>query len=210
LKDLHTDGLKIVGRIERLEAQLGIAPEPLPPERSRPAPFSKRHLIVILLLVACFVCSVILQLTPSSNSREVKTGNAALPIAEDIQERVQDTVGEAQGVVQDVATDVAIQAVEATEAEPDTGVVEDSEETEATRSIWIAHVIENSNLRRGPGTDFDVVGSAAAGTELNVYGRTSDGWLQVDEIGETWIGITRVELEVDAIAIPTVVYVTTP
>jgi hypothetical protein len=210
LKDLQTDGLNVVGRIERLEAQLGITPEPLPQERSRSAPFSKRYLIVILLLVACFVCSVVLQLTFSSNSKRVNTGNVALPIAEDLQERVQDTIRETQNVVQEVPTDVSTQAVEATEAESDVGEVEGSEETEATRSIWVAHVIENSNLRRGPSTDFDVVGSAVAGTELKVYARTSDGWLQVDEKGETWIGLNRVELEVDAIALPTVVFATNP
>jgi hypothetical protein len=163
-------------------------------------------LIGILLLVACFISSVMLQLTPSLNSREGNLGSTALPVSVDIQERVQDNVGGVQNAVQESATEVATREGEVEEAAPDAGDVRGLEETEATRSIWVARVIENSNLRRGPGTAFDVVGSATVGTELNVYGRTSDGWLQVDETGETWIGITRVELEVDAVAIPTVVF----
>lgn len=69
---------------------------------------------------------------------------------------------------------------------------------------FVTVTAESVNLRAGPGTDFEVVGSAKQGDELPVFARNEDGsWLQVDEFGETWIAASIVELEEDISAIPT-------
>lgn len=53
-------------------------------------------------------------------------------------------------------------------------------------------VIRNANLRSGPGTDFDVSGSAAAGDELAVIGQNEDGtWLELED--GLWIAASLVE-----------------
>jgi uncharacterized protein YgiM (DUF1202 family) len=62
--------------------------------------------------------------------------------------------------------------------------------------------IANANLRGGPGTVYEVVGSVSAGDVLFVYGRTSDGWLQVDGTGTLWIASSLVNLNQSLSDIP--------
>lgn len=64
-------------------------------------------------------------------------------------------------------------------------------------------VRQNANLRAGPGSDYEVVGSANGGDELPIYGRNTDGtWLQVDEDGLTWIWAELVDLPLEIASIP--------
>jgi hypothetical protein len=58
-----------------------------------------------------------------------------------------------------------------------------------------ATVISGANLRGGPGTNYDIVGSVDAGETLQVYARTEAGWLQIDGTGHTWIASSLVNLE---------------
>lgn len=64
------------------------------------------------------------------------------------------------------------------------------------------HVRSNANLRSGPGTNFDIVGTTIAGQELTVFSRTEDGWLNIDQEGDVWIGSSLVELDISLDSIP--------
>ncbi len=64
-------------------------------------------------------------------------------------------------------------------------------------------VLSNSNLRGGPGTSFDVVGSVSKEDELEIFGRSEDGaWLKISRTEPTWIWAEFVELSVDIDEIP--------
>jgi hypothetical protein len=56
-------------------------------------------------------------------------------------------------------------------------------------------VTANANLRSGPGTNYEVVGSAPAGTAVLVYSMAENGWYQLDLEGNVWIGSFLVDLE---------------
>lgn len=64
-----------------------------------------------------------------------------------------------------------------------------------------AVAIQNGNLRGGPGTHYPVVGTIQAGDMLPVFGRTADGWLQVDGAGAKWVASSLVNLDVDTTAV---------
>lgn len=68
--------------------------------------------------------------------------------------------------------------------------------------IGNADVATNANLRGGPGTDYEIVGSAEVGDALPIFARTDDGWLQVDGIGNIWIASSLVSLEISLEEIP--------
>jgi hypothetical protein len=63
-------------------------------------------------------------------------------------------------------------------------------------------VSRNANIRSGPGTEFPVAGSAREGESLPVYGRSENGWYQVDPSGEMWIGGSLVTVQVSPSDIP--------
>ena len=64
-------------------------------------------------------------------------------------------------------------------------------------------VSENGNLRAGPGTNYEIVGSAQKGDELPVYARTDDGsWYQIDWAGHSWIAAGIVEPSQDVLGVP--------
>jgi len=64
-------------------------------------------------------------------------------------------------------------------------------------------VLSNSNLRGGPGTSFDVVGSVSKKEELEIYGRSEDGaWLKISRTEPIWIWAELVELSIDINEIP--------
>jgi hypothetical protein len=55
-------------------------------------------------------------------------------------------------------------------------------------------IVENANLRSGPGASYPVVGVAKKGDKFFVYGQNEDGsWLQVDSAGTSWIKASLVE-----------------
>jgi uncharacterized protein YgiM (DUF1202 family) len=61
-----------------------------------------------------------------------------------------------------------------------------------------AVVIENSNLRDGPGGDFSLAGHAAEGDSLTVMARNAEStWLYIATASghEAWILASRVELQ---------------
>ncbi len=60
--------------------------------------------------------------------------------------------------------------------------------------------LSNPNLRAGPGTDWNVVGSLKAGDKLSVIGKDATGdWLQIVNQSQTrWVATRFVQLEGDA------------
>ena len=46
-------------------------------------------------------------------------------------------------------------------------------------------VVSDANIRSGPGTSYDKIGEAKAGTTLTMTGHTSSNWYQVSYNGET-------------------------
>ncbi len=52
---------------------------------------------------------------------------------------------------------------------------------------------DNTNIRKGPGTGYDKVGSYAAGTALKIY-TTQDGWYFVQIVSESKYGYVRKDL----------------
>ena len=83
----------------------------------------------------------------------------------------------------------------ADEDEPDAPVDEDEPDVQATINI-------DANLRDGPGLTATIVGSAVAGTQLTIVGRSDDGlWLELDDgrwIFATLVDIAPVEAEENA------------
>ena len=81
------------------------------------------------------------------------------------------------------------------EDEPDAPVDEDEPDVQATINI-------DANLRDGPGLTATIVGSAVAGTQLTIVGRSDDGlWLELDDgrwIFATLVDIAPVEAEENA------------
>lgn len=73
--------------------------------------------------------------------------------------------------------------------------------------ITSAEAISGANLRSGPGTNYDIVGSIQAGDTLSVFARTNDGWFQVDSSGQVWIGSSLVKIEIDLSEIPIVDFI---
>ena len=71
----------------------------------------------------------------------------------------------------------------------------------STRPVLVMVVVEQANLRAGPGTNFEAVDWTSAGTTLIVYGRNLDGtWLLVSEDGSQWISASLVSFD-DAVAV---------
>jgi uncharacterized protein YgiM (DUF1202 family) len=74
-------------------------------------------------------------------------------------------------------------------------VDEDEPDVQATINI-------DANLRDGPGLTATIVGSAVAGTQLTIVGRSDDGlWLELDDgrwIFATLVDIAPVEAEENA------------
>lgn len=61
-----------------------------------------------------------------------------------------------------------------------------------------AVVVRGANLRAGPGTGFEIVGTAFQGEELRVIGRSDDSaWLMVESEEPAWIWLDLVELSTD-------------
>jgi uncharacterized protein YraI len=59
-------------------------------------------------------------------------------------------------------------------------------------------VNQSANLRAGPGMEYPVIGAAAAGTELAIYGRNMSGaWLRVSSTEDIWITASLVTLSED-------------
>ena len=81
------------------------------------------------------------------------------------------------------------------EDKPDAPVDEDEPDVQATVNI-------DANLRDGPGLTATIVGSAVAGTQLTIVGRSDDGlWLELDDgrwIFATLVDIAPVEAEENA------------
>lgn len=74
--------------------------------------------------------------------------------------------------------------------------------TDIAVSVAQAVLNVNANLRSGPGTDFEVVGTGTAGETYPVYARTPDGWLLLDTIGDTWVASSLTTLETEQSIIP--------
>lgn len=71
-----------------------------------------------------------------------------------------------------------------------TGTSPVASEAGAVSGTHIANV--NSNLRAGPGTDFEIVGRVEAGGTVTIIGQNNDGsWLEVE--GGSWIAAFLVE-----------------
>lgn len=68
--------------------------------------------------------------------------------------------------------------------------------------ILNANVTSSANLRGGPGTHYDIVGSVQAGEVIPIFARSPEGWFQVDGTGHSWIASTLVDIEVALDEIP--------
>jgi len=64
-------------------------------------------------------------------------------------------------------------------------------------------IVENCNLRAGPGTDYAVVGYGKQGDIYLVYGQNDDGtWFQIDMDGKLWIKASLVKFEPVSLVTP--------
>lgn len=70
------------------------------------------------------------------------------------------------------------------------------------KEITQATLLANANLRSGPGTDFGIVRVEPAGKQFSVYSRSPNGWLSIDEDGQTWVGSSIVRLDTPLENIP--------
>ena len=59
------------------------------------------------------------------------------------------------------------------------------------------YVNSGANLRRGPGTNFEIVGGQAQGDVLSPIARTKDGeWIQIDQNTWIWAGLIEGDIEI--------------
>jgi len=76
--------------------------------------------------------------------------------------------------------------------------------TATSAPLPAGYATQGANLRAGPGTNYDIAGSLAAGDEFSIVGQTADGeWYQIElASGETaWIASFLVSTEAGAIPI---------
>ena len=62
---------------------------------------------------------------------------------------------------------------------------DESSESGVTAAEGTVTVTTGANIRSGPGTDHDILGTAGVGTELKMTGKTDDNWYQVEFDGKT-------------------------
>lgn len=78
----------------------------------------------------------------------------------------------------------------------------------STKPILIASATVNvnfCNLRKGPGSNYSIVGSSSLGNTHQVYGKNTDGtWLWIDNNKSIWISTSLVDLNIAISSIPVV------
>jgi len=177
---------------ERLKAERwsALTPEEQHNELSRQSA-NRNYLLacIVGIVLLCFGCNVWMQSrasTPISTSTNTTTlANTATPT----------NTATATRTLTNTPTPTSTETSTPTETPTRTPTLTS---TPASSAI----VISGGNLRGGPGTNYDVVGSVVAGDVLPVFARTNDGWLQVDGIGHTWIASSLVNLEIGLEEIP--------
>jgi hypothetical protein len=119
-------------------------------------------------------------------------GETDVSVIADVEQQAGIFIGVAPSGVTSATMQVPLTAAQATA----TASANQTEQTDATGT----HVANrNSNLRAGPGTNFDIVGRVAAGGTVTVVGENEDGtWLELDN--GNWIA----EFLVDAVEADTI------
>ena len=181
LKELTARARVLQGEIAALEAQLNSGAGPEAAGQKKKGVWIG---MAILVLAMCGICSIISALIPDSyevaTTREVAEVSAVEPAT-----KVRSAA--AATSTRTVAPTTEPTSVPNTVAPP-------TEPPPTSSALPQATVLRNANVRGGPGTSFDVVGTVTAGELVDVFSRTADGWIQIDEAGERWIGETMVEL----------------
>lgn len=159
---------------------------------------SKRNKIityVVAQIVVCCGCLALIIAIPSSESDvtpddTTKVIEATNPAEETGVEVAESSVEKAEPTATSKPTNTAT-------------AIPTSTFTPTPLYVGFLTVLQNANLRAGPGSDYEVIGSVNGGDELPIYGRNSDGtWLQVDEDGLTWIWAELVDLPLEIASIP--------
>lgn len=159
---------------------------------------SKRNKIIAYiaaLIVACCGCLVLIIVIPLPESDSAS--DDATNVNEVANPAEETTVEVAESSVEETAPETTPKPTNTATSIPTSTL------TPTPLYVGFLTVRQNSNLRAGPGSDYEVVGSANSGDELPIYGRNSDGtWLQVDEDGLTWIWVELVDLPLEIASIP--------
>lgn len=156
---------------------------PATTEKPKKKPSRSRLIIFVFLLVACYGLSIFFVDSDESPSTENKTQGIA---------GIDDSATPTRNIAD---TPESTKTPAYTETPTQTPYPTSSPISNASAASGV-------NLRSGPGTHYDIVGTAVAGDILPVFARTNDGWLQVDGNGQIWIASSLVSLEAKLDEIP--------